>query len=153
VSGEPARPEPTGVVLVDRTGDIGLAVSTSIGSDVQERSIEVRLFWQPNDPLSVRIEVDARPDHPALPRGRWIVLRDFLRYGITVPTGDGDVRVTPDSGTGLVYLDLARPRRACRVALPVSLLDSFLAETERRVPLGAERSDDMVEAFIEKLLR
>jgi hypothetical protein len=52
----------------------------------------------------------------------------------------------------LVHLDLARPRRPCRVSVPVGLLDDFLTQTEQQVPLGDERSDELVEAFIAKLL-
>ena len=108
------------------------------------------MSWRPDDPLTVWIEVTARPDHPALPRGRWVVLRDFLRYGLEVPTGDGDVQITPKDE--MVHLDLALARRSCRVSVPNDLLARFLDHTEERVPLGEERSDQQVEELIAKLL-
>ena len=146
-------PGPPGNVSADGgRGDIRLEVTTSVGTDGSERSTDLRLRWQRRDPLTVWIEVDARPDHPALPSGRWVVLRDFLRYGMDVRTGDGDVQVSPDPAAGLVYLDLARSRGACQVSIPAALLEEFLTETERRVPIGAERSDELLEAFIEKLM-
>ena len=46
------------------------------------------LAWRREDPLAVRLTLAAQPDHPALPRGEWSVLRDFLRYGVEEPTGD-----------------------------------------------------------------
>ena len=96
--------------------------------------------------------MSARPDHPALPRGSWVVLRDFLRYGLEVPTGDGDVQITPSEDGLLVHLDLALPQRTCRVQVPGELLAKFLDHTEKQVPLGEERSDHDLEAFIAKLL-
>jgi hypothetical protein len=87
------RPQPFGVVLVDAArGDVRLEAKTSVGTEGCFRSIDLTLRWQESDPLTVWIDVEAKPDHPALPRGRWLVLRDFLRYGIDQPTGDGDVR-------------------------------------------------------------
>ena len=61
----------------------------------------LRLSWRRDDPLAVALTLTAEPDHPSLPRGEWVVLRDFLRYGLEVPTGDGEVRMRPDaSSTG-----------------------------------------------------
>lgn len=146
-------PVSSGVVLVgDGTGDIHLYLTTAVGTDGGDRSIDVRLHWQHEDPLTVWIDVDARPDHPALPCGRWVILRDFLRYGMEERAGDGDVQVFPDPAAGLVHLYLARPTRPCRVSVPAVLLEDFLAHTERRIPFGEERSDELLEAFIEKLL-
>lgn len=131
------------------------------------------MAWRQDDALSVALRVSARPDHPALPRGDWVVLRDFLRYGLEQPTGDGDVRLFPDrsrlverarqrDGCGTegfdvpatVHLELTRPgRRPYFLAVPGPLLADFVAETERRIPVGEERSDALLEDFIERLLR
>ena len=73
----------------------------------------------------------AQPDHPALPRGRWVVLRDFLRYGLDEPTGDGEVRIRPDDLRDRVWLELARPGRAACVSLPRETAREFLDRTER----------------------
>ena len=58
-----------------------------------ERITVLTLNWRKSDPMAVYLTVRSTPDHPALPRGRWVVLRDYLRYGLEEPTGDGAVRV------------------------------------------------------------
>ncbi len=114
------------------------------------RRVILQFSWSPADPLAVVIDIETRPDHPALPRGSWVVLRDFLRYGLTAPTGDGDVRITPRADG--IELTLARAHRPCVVLVPVPTLDAFLGRTERAVPLGDERSDALVDALVERLL-
>lgn len=112
----------------------------------------LRLLWRPADPLAVVLLLTAEPDHPALPRGEWVVLRDFLRYGLEEPTGDGAVRIRPDAGLDRVWLELARPGRAACVSLPRSLVAEFLDRTEAVVPCGAERSAESIDALLDRLL-
>jgi hypothetical protein len=109
------------------------------------------LSWTADDPLAVQVRLSAEPDHPALPRGQWVVLRDFLRYGIDEPTGDGCVRIRPDDGR-MVALDLEGPARSYTVQRPAQVLGGFLDETERVVPAGAEADDAMLDALIARLV-
>lgn len=126
------------------------------------RATVVRLRWRGDDALAVAVSVATLPDHPALPHGRWVILRDFLRYGLDVPTGDGDVRIRPAGGDAVV-LELegggepyaVRPRgggRPYAVRLPAESVRQFLDATERLVPTGAERSEPALDALIERLL-
>ena len=110
------------------------------------------LSWQPADPLAVELLLTAQPDHPALPRGRWVVLRDFLRYGCDEPTGDGEVRIRPDELRDRVWLELARPGRAACVSLPRAVVRDFLARTEASVPSGEERPEPAIDALLARLL-
>ena len=95
----------------------------------------------------------AQPDHPALPRGRWVVLRDFLTYGLEQATGDGEVRIRPDELRDRVWFELARPGRAACVSAPRELVRDFLARTEAAVPRGEERSDEAIDALLTRLLQ
>ena len=123
------------------------------GSTGRGRITVLTLLWRPEDPLAVEILLVAQPDHPALPRGRWVVLRDFLRYGLDEPTGDGAVRIYPDrSGGQRVRLELARPGRDASVSLPRTTVLGFLEQTERAVPSGTERSEDAIDALLARLL-
>jgi len=110
------------------------------------------LLWHPDDPLAVEILLVAQPDHPALPRGRWVVLRDFLRYGLDEPTGDGAVRIRPDPARDRVQLALARAGRDAQVSVPRDTVLAFLDETERAVPCGSERSEQAIDALLARLL-
>jgi hypothetical protein len=122
------------------------------GSSGRGRLTVLRLGWCRQDPLAVTLLLTAQPDHPALPRGSWVVLRDFLRYGLEEPTGDGEVRIRPEPATGRIQLELNRPGRPCCVSVPEQRLREFLAATDDCVPFGEERSDDALDALIERLL-
>lgn len=110
----------------------------------------LQLGWRRSDPLAVTLVVTAQPNHPALPRGSWVVLRDFLRYGLDEPTGDGDVRITPIGAR--VRLDLTRDGRTCGVMVDPVTLREFLDATEAIVPAGEERSEQALDALIQRLL-
>ena len=116
------------------------------------RRTVLRLTWDPADPLAVRLDVNAEPDHPALPRGEWVILRDYLRYGLEEPTGDGEVRIRPDEQLDRVWLELERPGRAACVSVPRDVVRDFLDRTDERVPQGEERSDAAIEALLSRLL-
>lgn len=116
------------------------------------RRTVLRLSWSPGDPLAVDLVLTALPDHPALPRGSWVVLRDFLRYGLEEPTGDGVVRIRPDDDRDRVWFELARPGRAACVSVPRPVLRDFLDRTEDLVPTGEERSEAAIDELLARLL-
>lgn len=116
------------------------------------RTTTLRLSWYTNDPLAVHLQLRATPDHPSLPRGSWVVLRDFLRYGLDEPTGDGAVRIQPHPVRNRVRLDLARDCGPCWVTVPAQVVRGFLDATEELVPAGAERGDQALDELIARLL-
>ena len=116
------------------------------------RRTVLTLSWSADDPLAVELLLTAQPDHPALPRGSWVVLRDFLRYGLDEATGDGEVRIRPDDLRDRVWLELARPGRAACVSVPRPVARAFLDRTEELVPCGDERSAEAIEALLARLL-
>ena len=136
---------PDGTVVVQAVIDDG-------GLSGRGRLTVLRLSWRPSDPLAVELLLTAQPDHPALPRGQWVVLRDFLRYALEEPTGDGAVRLRPDVALDRLWFELARPGRAACVSVARPLIRAFLAQTEQAVPSGAERSDRVMDELIERLL-
>ena len=111
----------------------------------------LRFRWHPSDPLAVDLLLSAQPDHPALPRGRWVVLRDFLRYGLEEPTGDGSVRIRPDEERDRVELELERQGRPITVTLERGVLRDFLDRTEAHVPCGEELSAEALTALLQRL--
>jgi hypothetical protein len=130
----------TAHVVVDDSGMTGHGHLTLLG-----------LSWRKDDPLAVVLTLSAQPDHPALPRGEWAVLRDFLRYGLEEPTGDGAVRLRPD-GDGRVVLELIGDTKTYVVHAPSTMISEFLDETEAVVPHGAEAGDEVMDALIARLL-
>jgi hypothetical protein len=162
--GLPSRPEraelppedlaaPADDVHVAADGEISVCVVVADGgASGRGRMTLLRLAWSPSDPLAVELRLSAQPDHPALPRGSWTVLRDFLHYGLEEPTGDGSVRIRPDEARDVVWLELHRHGRPASVSLPRLTVRAFLASTEEAVPSGEERSDEAVDALLARLL-
>ena len=114
-------------------------------------STKLQLTWRPVDPLAVSLTVVREPAHPALVAGEWVMLRDFLRYGIEAPTGDGAVRLRPGTDANVV-IDLSGDMGRCSVSVPTSVVREFLDATERIVPAGEERSDEAIDKLIDQLL-
>jgi hypothetical protein len=127
-------------VVVDDAGMTGHGHLTVLG-----------LSWTPHEPIAVVLTLAAQPDHPALPRGEWAVLRDFLRYGIEEATGDGMVRIQPD-GNGRVLLELLGQAKPYSVHVPADVICDFLDQTESIVATGAAAEDEVIDALIERLL-
>ena len=122
------------------------------GHSGRGRMTVLQLAWRADDPYAVVLLLTAQPDHPALPRGRWVVLRDFLTYGLEEATGDGEVRIRPDELRDRVWFELARPGRAACVSVDRALVRDFLARTEQAVPRGEERSEAAIDALLDRLL-
>ena len=78
------------------------------------------------------LRVLAEPAHPALPQGTWVALRDFLRYGLDEPTGDGDVRIRPQGDR--LELDLVSGARRCRIQVAAAAVRAFLDTTVQSTP-------------------
>lgn len=133
--------------------DVGVEVVFDNGDPRRSnRPTVLRLGWRRDDPLAVYLGMRGIPDHPSLYGGSWVVLRDFLRYGLEQATGDGDVRIRPDGEQ--VALELGSVGgKPCTVHLPIATVRGFLAATEAIVASGEEKSDQELEELIERLLR
>ncbi len=118
-----------------------------------ERITVLTLSWSQDDPMAVNLILSSTPDHPALPRGSWVVLRDFLRYGLEESTGDGAVHIQPEPGRQRVLLRLARPGRPAWISAPCSVLRSFLDQTDALDPTGEKRSAEDLDLIIDRLLQ
>lgn len=145
---------PTELPLLGADGEVVLdVVIADPGHSGRGRLTVLRFTWHPEDPLAVGLVLSAQPDHPALPRGSWTVLRDFLRYGLSEATGDGDVRIRPDTLRDRIWFELERYGRPACVSVGSDRVRAFLDLTEQQVPCGEERSDDAIEELLVRLLR
>jgi Streptomyces sporulation and cell division protein, SsgA len=134
------------------TGQVStrVVVNDDGGTSTRHRTV-LALSWDDSDPLAVRIVLSTEPDHPSLPRGEWVMLRDFLRYGCTEPTGDGAVRVRPE-GDDRILLALQDETKTFEVRVPAATITGFLDETERAVPTGREAGEEVLDELIRRLL-
>jgi hypothetical protein len=134
------------------TGQVStrVVVNDDGGTSTRHRTV-LALSWDDSDPLAVRIVLSTEPDHPSLPRGEWVMLRDFLRYGCSEPTGDGAVRVRPEPGDRIL-LALQDETKTFEVRVPTGTITGFLDETERAVPTGREAGEEVLDELIRRLL-
>jgi hypothetical protein len=119
----------------------------------------VRLSWADSDPLAVVVVVGTRPPHPALLRGRWVVLRDALRAvlapddGPQAPARAGAGHVSMSRQGEHVTLTLRSASLPCVVTAPAGPMREFLAETDAIVPPGRESWAQALDAEIARMLR
>ena len=139
-------------VGADRSVVLDVVISDG-GHSGRGRLTVLRFGWNPGDALAVELGLSAQPDHPALPRGSWVVLRDFLRYGLEEPTGDGAVRMRPDETRDRVWFELERYGRPACVSAPRDRVRAFLDLTEEQVPTGEERSEQAIDELLVRLLQ
>jgi Streptomyces sporulation and cell division protein, SsgA len=117
----------------------------------------LRLSWVDSDPLAVVVVVGARPPHPALLRGRWVVLRDALR-AVLAPDGGSQVPARPAGHVSMsrqgehVTLTLRSASLPCVVTVPAGPMREFLADTEAVVPPGGEPWALALDAEIARML-
>jgi hypothetical protein len=117
----------------------------------------LRLSWVDSDPLAVVVVVGARPPHPALLRGRWVVLRDALR-AVLAPDGGSRMPARPAGHVSMsrqgehVTLTLRSPSLPCVVTVPAGPMREFLADTDAIVPPGGEPWAPALDAEIARML-
>jgi hypothetical protein len=107
--------------------------------------VETQLLYQADDPFAVTMNF-----HAGGAVATWIMGRDLLAEGMTMPAGDGDVRLRPHAGRVLV-LELISDRQVTVFRVPTGTLRKFLDATYRLVPPGSERFD--ADAFLSIVLR
>jgi hypothetical protein len=135
---------------------VSMTVRVGRGENLPEPGLRcqlsLRLDWSERDPLTVELTLTASPPHPALPSGGWAILRDFLRYGLDEPTGDGAVRVRPATGAGAVVVELpGHDAMPLLLVAPARTLGAFIKCTEAIVPSG-DVSEASLDALIDRLL-
>ena len=117
----------------------------------------LRLSWVDSDPFAVVVVVGARPPHPALLRGRWVILRDALR-AVLAPEGGAQVPARPAGHVSMsrhdehVTLTLRSPSLPCVVTVPAGPMREFLARTDAIVPAGGEPWAPALDAEIARML-
>jgi Streptomyces sporulation and cell division protein, SsgA len=104
--------------------------------------------WTERDPLTVELTLTASPPHPSQPSGDWVILRDFLLYGLSEPTGDGAVRVRPGPDPQVIVLELiGQDTPPLLLVAPALTLQTFIDCTQTLVPSG-----DVSEASLDAMI-
>ncbi len=91
-------------------------------------------------------------------RGRWVewaFSRDLLVEGLRGPAGVGDIRLHPETDTGITLLivEIESPEGYAELELEHEGAADFLAATAEIVPIGEESDHFDVEGLIDELTR
>lgn len=103
----------------------------------QALPLPVRLRYAASDPYAVSI-VFSGPDEDVI----WVFARDLLAEGLTLPRGQGDVRVRPEirEGNRFVMIGLTSPDGTAELEADADGVATFIALTEQVVPRGEEHN-------------
>jgi hypothetical protein len=100
--------------------------------------IPVELRYEVADPYAIRMTFHLPGDAPVT----WTFSRELLLDGINVPTGEGDVHISPSEPSGFsdthIRLQVGADRALFRAGS--APLVAFLDRTDKLVPLGQEHS-------------
>jgi hypothetical protein len=100
--------------------------------------IPVELCYDVTDPYAVRMTFHLPGDAPVI----WTFGRELLYDGMNVPTGEGDVHISPSERAGLcdTHIRLQVGADCALLRAGSAPLVAFLDRTDKLVPLGQERS-------------
>jgi hypothetical protein len=99
--------------------------------------LDASLRYDRDDPYAVHLTFPACPGCDPI---EWIFARSLVADGLTVPAGDGDVRIwpSPEDLAGPVYVEFCSPSGRALFAVPRPVLADFVARCHALVPPGSE---------------
>ncbi|MFH8491001.1 SsgA family sporulation/cell division regulator [Streptomyces longisporoflavus] len=106
------------------------------GPDKPPAPLPAQLHYDLTDPCAVRLSLGAPLTRPV----DWVFARSLLAEGRQLPTGIGDVQVTPvnTSRPPRVRLDLRTAAGAAVIEIAATDVTAFLEQSFAVVPPGAE---------------
>jgi len=98
--------------------------------------VRTRMVWYRVDPLAVhlRFALGLRRRHVD-----WTISRELLAAGLLMPTGDGDVCLTPYPNG--VVLELCPPGARAALLMNPDDIGTYLTSTYQQVPIGEESTE------------
>lgn len=111
--------------------------------------LPVRLRYTRLDPYAVSL-IFSGPDEDVT----WVFARELLAAGLTLPQGQGDVRIRPEirAGRRYVMISLTSPDGTAELEADADAVRSFVSLTERVVARGQEHTVVNVDAALAALL-
>jgi hypothetical protein len=113
--------------------------------------LDASLRYDRDDPYAVHLSFPTSPGRDPI---EWIFARSLVSDGLTVPAGDGDVRIwpSPDDLAGPVYVELCSPSGRALFAVSRPVLADFVARCHTLVAAGAEADYLDLDAELDMLL-
>lgn len=137
--------------MAGRVSEVRTAVTVRLVVPRGDVLLNASLRYDRGDPYAVHLSFPSSPGrHPM----EWMFARSLVSEGLTVPAGDGDVRVWPsrEDLDGPVYVELSSPSGRALFAVPRPVLTEFVARCHELVPPGAETECLDLDAELDLLL-
>jgi len=101
--------------------------------------LDASLRYDRDDPYAVHLSFPTAPMQESI---EWMFARSLVADGLSVPAGDGDVRIwpAPEDLGGPVYIELCSPSGRALFAAPRPVLADFVQRCHELVPPGSESS-------------
>lgn len=137
--------------MTGRVSEVRTTVTLRLVMPRADVLVDASLRYDRDDPYAVHLSF-------LTPSGRdpiaWIFARSLASDGLTVPAGDGDVRIwpSPQDLTGSVFVELRSPSGRALLAVPRPVLAEFVDRCHEIVPPGDEADNIDLDAELDLLL-
>ncbi len=137
--------------MTGRVSEVRATVSLRLVVPRGDALLDASLRYDRDDPYAVHLTFPTAPGRGPI---EWIFARSLVVDGLSVPAGDGDVRIwpSPEDLGGPVYVELCSPYGRALFAVPRPVLADFANRCHALVPAGAEGSFLDLDAELEMLL-
>lgn len=137
--------------MTGRVSEVRTSVTLRLVVPRADVLLDATLRYDRDDPYAVHLSFPTSPGREPI---EWIFARSLVADGLTVPTGDGDVRIwpSPEDLAGPVYVELCSPSGRALFAVPRPVLADFVARCHVLVPPGAEPSYLDLDSELDMLL-
>jgi hypothetical protein len=137
--------------MAGRVSEVRTAVRLRLILARSDVLLDASLRYDREDPYAVHLSFPASPGRHST---EWMFARSLVADGLTVPAGDGDVRIwpSPEDLDGPVYVELCSPSGRALFAVPRPVLGDFIARCHELVPPGAEAGCLDLDAELDLLL-
>ncbi|MFF2350417.1 SsgA family sporulation/cell division regulator [Kitasatospora sp. NPDC058115] len=139
-------------VPAQRAADEGCAVALDLRVEVRPGltlAVPARLRYRAADPYAVVLDSHTDLATPI----SWVFARELLAAGLHAPAGLGSVTVRPGEAEhpGSVLIALIGEGGSVVLRAPADRVRGFLAQTERLVPAGRERTRLDLDGLLRRL--
>jgi len=110
--------------------------------------VDVRLAYDTTDPYVVTMELEIRSSHHP---STWVLSRAMLAEGLLIPTGLGDINITPAT-PDYVLLQLGTGTEQASLWMLLPEIEEFLETTYDLLPIGQEEPWPEINHTLERIL-
>jgi hypothetical protein len=137
--------------MPDRGSEVRSAVTLRLLAPEADVVLAATLRYDRDDPYAVHLSFPTSPGRDPI---EWVFARALVSAGLSVPAGDGDVRIRPSAEdlSGPVHVELCSPSGRALFAVRRPVLADFVTRCHTLVPPGAESAYLDLDAELDLLL-